>query len=113
MPQDKSFTSIGATTTTNVMSGRLFERVGGRPAQIKVYACALTGNAGDLEATLVVGSDVICQNAGLRPLATGPLVPDDQIASGVALPGDPISLQVTNSTAGAIVCGWTIDVTYA
>lgn len=113
MPQDKGFTSIPATSTVNVLSGRLFERLGGRGAVIKGYACALSGNAGDLTSTFIAGSDVIGLNCGLRPLATGPIVPEDAVVNGVGMPGDPLQWNVTNSTAGAIVCGWLLDITNA
>ena len=113
MPQDKGFTSIAANSTVNVLAGRLFERLGGRPARIKGYACALTGNAGDLESTFISGSDVLGLNMGLRPLATGPLVPEDAIVDGAGLPGDPLQWNITNTTAGAIVCGWLLDITNA
>lgn len=110
MPQDKGYTNIVANTTVNVMEGRLFQRVGGRPAMLKLYACGLTGAAGALTATFIAGSDVINLDVGLRPLAAGPVVPDDAIGSGPGLPGDPIQINVTNTTGADIVCGWLIDV---
>ncbi len=110
MPQDKGYTSIPANSTVNVLAGRLFERVGGRGAYIRGYACALTANAGDLESTFIAGSDVLALGQGLRPLATGPIVPEDHCVGGPALPGDPLQWNITNTTVGAIVCGWLLDV---
>lgn len=113
MPQDKGFTNIVANTTVNVLAGRLFERLGGRGAVIKGYACGLTGAAGALQSTFIAGSDVIGLNCGLRPLATGPIVPDDAVVNGVGMPGDPLQWNITNTTGADIVCGWLLDITNA
>jgi len=111
MPQDKGFTNIVANTTTNVLAGRLFERLGGRGAIIKGYACGLSGAAGALESTFIAGSDVMGLDMGLRPLAAGPVVPDDQVVNGSALPGDPLQWNIANTTGADIVCGWLLDIT--
>jgi hypothetical protein len=110
MPQDKGYTSIAANTTVNVLSGRLFERVGGRGAYVRGYACGLTGAAGALTSTFIAGSDVLALDQGLRPLATGPIVPEDHVVGGPALPGDPLQWNITNTTGVAIVAGWLLDV---
>ena len=113
MPQVGDATSIGANATVNVMAGQLFERVGGRGAQLKCYIAALTGNVGDLNATFIAGSDVITQQQGLRVRAGGAQVPEDSVGAGVGLPGDQILLNIENTTAGAIVASWLIDITNA
>jgi hypothetical protein len=110
MPQVSAATSIGIGATVNVLSGQLFERVGGRGAAVKAYATQVSGAVAACTATLIAGSDVICQDAALGVLAQGLRIPDDQFASGVALPGDQLVLNITNGSAGAIVVHWRVDI---
>jgi hypothetical protein len=111
MPQDKGFTNIVANTTVNVLNGRLFERLGGRPAMIKAYASALSGASGACDSTFIAGSDVLGLECGLRILAAGPVVPDDQVVSGSALAGDPLQWNIRNTTGADIIVGWLLDIT--
>ena len=70
MPQDKGYTTIAAGTTVNVLAGRLFERLGGRPAIIRGYACTTDGVNGELLSTFIAGSDVVHLETG-RPGSIG------------------------------------------
>ncbi len=112
MPQLGSRTSIPLTSTLNVVSGLLFERVGGRGAAIRCYMTAVTAaSSADLTATLIAGSDVLFQDSqGWRDGVEGIDIPGDQIGSGVALAGDQILLNVANANAAARVVTWRIDV---
>jgi hypothetical protein len=113
MPQDRDHTAVGAgATIANVLTGRLFQQVGGTGARLKLYACdSVTGGTnGDLVVTFIAGSDVICQNVGLTVDAAGPRVPDHQIAAGAALPGDNLTISVTNNGAAAAALGWVLDI---
>ncbi len=112
MPQISGRTSIPATSTVNVISGLLFERVGGRGAAIRCYMSAvLAASSADLTATLIAGSDVLTQDSqGWRDGVEGIQIPEDQIASGVALPGDQILLNVTNGNAAARTVTWRLDI---
>ena len=113
MPQVGDATSIAANSTTNVMSGRLFERVGGRGAQLKAYAVQLTGAVGAVQATFIAGSDVITQEQGLVLRAGGRQIPEDSVGAGVGLPGDQILLNLINTTGAAIIVSWLVDITNA
>ncbi len=111
MPQVSARTSIAATSTVNVMSGLLFERVGGRGAAIRAYIRVVTATgAADITATLIAGSDVLTQDAAGFAEGEGVIVPDDQIASGVGLPGDQILLNISNANAAARVVAWRVDI---
>jgi hypothetical protein len=111
MPQLKDFVSVAANSTiANVVSGSPFERVGGLGARVKLFGGAVSGNPGDLLVDFLLGSDVVAQNAGQGVAATGPRVPDDSIGDGDGLPGDQITVRVQNTTAGAIVWGFLIDI---
>ncbi len=115
MPQIIGSTSIlTGVTNANVLSGLLFERVGGRGAQIKLFAVVTTvGNYGEMTCTLIAGSDVLVQDAVLNENVLGPQVPRDSVAAGVALPGDQLVLSITNNGAGTNVAGWIVDITNA
>lgn len=115
MPQIMGSTSLATgVTDNNVLSGLLFERVGGRGAQIKLYGAITTsGNYGEATVTLIAGSDVLVQNAVVPERTTGPQVPEDAVAAGVALPGDQLVLSITNNGAGTNVIGWVVDITNA
>ncbi len=111
MPQVSRRTSIAANTTVNVMSGELFERVGGRGAAVRAYGRVVTATgAADISATLIAGSDVLTQDAAGFAEGEGVNVPDDQFASGHALPGDQILLNVTNTNAAARIFAWRVDI---
>ncbi len=102
MPQVKRSTSIGANSTVEIALGR-FDRIGGRGARLKLFAAALTGASGATNCTFGAGSDTMVERADLDVAAAGPTVPEHQIGEGVGLPGDPIIVEVTNTTGGAIV----------
>jgi len=111
VPQDKNYEAIAAGATVNVLAGRLFERVGGRGAMIRAYACTTDGVNGELVSTFIVGSDVLALNQGLRLNAAGPIVPEDQIVSGPSLPGDQLQWNIQNTDAvNPTTVGWLLDV---
>lgn len=111
MPQISGRTSIAANSTQNVLSGLLFERVGGRGAGIRIYMRVVTAaGAAGISATAIAGSDVLFQDAAGLAEGEGVDVPGDQIGSGVALPGDQLLLNIQNATGGALVVAWRVDV---
>ncbi len=111
MPQSKEFASVAAgVTVANVLSGSPYERVGGLGATVRLYAIMTAGTAGELKATLLLGSDQVIENAGLGVNAAGPQVPQDQIAEGTALPGDQITVRIVNDGAGANIYGVLVDI---
>ncbi len=112
MPQISGRTSVAPGATVNVLSGRVFERVGGRGAAIRAYLSGLTaGSAADILATFISGSDIITfESSGIRDGVEGLQIPEDQIASGNGLPGDQLVLNISNANAAARVVTWRVDI---
>lgn len=112
MPQNTKTVSVGIGATVNVLSGTLFERVGGRGARIRVYAAGTSSGYafGELTGTFIVGSDVMFQDAGIPANANGVSTQDNQLGSGTALPGDQLTFNVTSSSAGAENITFIIDI---
>ncbi len=113
MPQFQTVQTIAiGATVANLLTGSPFERVGGLGAHVKVYAVQIDQGVGDLELTLLLGSDVIVQDAGLGLRAAGVIVPDDQIADGDALPGDQITVRIVNTDAvNPVILQAKVDIT--
>lgn len=111
MPQVKEYASVAAgATVANVLSGSPYERVGGLGATVRLYAIMVAGTAGEMKATLLLGSDQVIADAGLGVNAAGPVVPNDQIAEGTALPGDQITVRIKNDGGGANIYGVLLDI---
>ena len=106
MPQMAIRSTLAVSSTTNVASGKLFEHVRGGGADITIYGAQTNEAYGDAEVTVFFGDAVIVQDMPLPLKTTGPVVPDDAIASGTALPGDQITINAKNNDAAA-----TVDVT--
>lgn len=112
MPQIVKRTSVaGATTVVNDINTETFRTIGGRGAQIRMY-CSIDGLRANGFVTLMSGSDVLVKNA--QPSVDGneeTRVPDHQIASGIGLPGDELSVELRNTHATtAIVFSYVIDI---
>lgn len=112
MPQNTGTVAVAAGATSNVLSGTLFERVGGRGARVRVYAAGTsTGYAfGELTGTFIVGSDVMFQDANVPVNANGVDIQSNQLGSGTALPGDQLTFNVTSSSAGSEDITFIIDI---
>lgn len=116
MPMFKNFQSIAAgATVNNILAGSPFERVGGGGAVVRLYAASPNTAAADLAAlhivlTFMLGSDTVIDTAGVGINANGPQVPEDQMAEGVALPGDQITVRATNNNAAARTLGIIVDI---
>jgi len=94
--------SVPANSTITVELGSLrsIPMPGGR---VSMYAIGAVDGA--IRATLMLGSDTILSRGFLSPPAVaGRLaVPDDLVATGIGVGGDPVVLTLENTTAGAIV----------
>jgi len=119
VPQFKTILSIAAgATVNNLLAGSPFERVGGTGATVRLYAGSPNTVAADMalgDPSLVVvdfllGSDMVIQAAAIGINLNGVTVPDDQIAEGVALPGDQITVAATNNNAGARALAIVVDI---
>ncbi len=99
-------------TVNNIMDGSPFSRVGGRGARVTVFMVSdsVTSATAILSsATVIVGSDILVQNGS--PTAVGAFgaaaggqlkVPEHVLTSGIAAPGDPITVSITNGSAGTV-----------
>ena len=113
MPQFREVRTLAAgETIENIMTGSPFERVGGLGAHVKVYAVQASNTLGDAQMSVLLGSDLIIQNAGLGLRTAGVVIPDDQIADGDALPGDQITVRLVNTDGAATtIVQTTVDIT--
>jgi len=106
--QRRTDISIAANSTNpNVLQGLSVEYV----RDDSTVTLAATGAVAGLRATLRFSDEVVLDDANLPALATGPVLPD-HILVGRAFAGraDRLLLSVTNTTAGAIVLTYLIDV---
>ena len=92
--------SIAANTSnSNVLSGKLFERV---PNDCFVQLLA-TGSAAGLEQQLLISGQAVTDQGPVNTGNRQPVVPDDEVISNaLALAGSQLVLKVTNTTAGAL-----------
>lgn len=108
-------TSVGAGASSgNVLQGSIFEYLK-RPSRLEVAMTVPTGGAAtDMTARFSVGDTIITDPPApvLAEAAAGrgPIIPDDIKITSVGLPGDRLSLEFTNTTAGAIVASWWVRV---
>ncbi|MEE8581884.1 MAG: hypothetical protein V3T33_09875 [Myxococcota bacterium] len=101
--------SVAANTRVEIDLGRLRQLSAG-DGRARVYATSPTDGA--LQATFLIGQRVIQSNGILRTSATAGRVqiPDDLFAEGLGLPGDQLTLEVENTTGGAIIFAGTLVV---
>lgn len=98
-------TQIAAgATNQNIIAGRPGEFIGSRPAVVSIYMVRDTGGAagvGDVEVLfgqrqMYVPSRIINSSAAGRLVTT-----DDRLMSDVAMPGERITVRVTETGAAA------------
>jgi len=94
--------SVAANATVIVPLGPLavIPSPGGK---VSLYAnCAVDGA---IQATLQLGSDTVLRRGVLNVAATAGRVqvPDDFIADGIGVAGDPVTLELFNTTGAAVV----------
>lgn len=107
MPMMQGSTSLTTNTVSaNVLAGLLHE-FASRPSGVRVLA---TGSATGLLVTMVIGNTVIIQDQAIGLQNRFPIVPDDVLAAGGAMPGDRLLLTFRNPTGGTLVAFWRVDV---
>jgi len=105
MPTMQDSLSVAANAVSaNVLAGQLYEFV---PAGINVTV-SCTGSATGLRTTFICGMPLINDQA-ISLQNRFPLIPDDIIHSG-DVPGGRMVLTARNSTAGALIFFWRVDV---
>lgn len=108
-------TSVGAGASSgNVLLGSIFEFLK-RPSKIEVaFVGPVAGTITDVTARFSVGDSIITDPPS--PVRSevaagrGPIIPDDISIATVGLPGDRLSLEFQNTTAGAIVVTWWVRI---
>lgn len=105
MPTMQDSLSVAANAVSaNVLAGQLYEFVeAGTPVTVSV-----TGAATGLRSTFICGIPLINDQA-INLQNRFPLIPDDIIHSG-EVPGGRMVLTFRNTTVGAIVAFWRVDV---
>jgi hypothetical protein len=112
MPQIRRRVSVAANSTiNNALAGESLEFVQ-RPSILTLAATAAATNA--ITATLRATDDVLMDRA-LLPVeglaGQGPILPDNVLLSRQPVaPQDHLLLALTNSTAGAVVAEFILDV---
>lgn len=109
MPVVRRQTSIPANSNVNI-DLTPFDRFGLGGGAVRARAVALTGNFGDLQANLTIGSDQVVRDMPLAVNAQGVRIDQDPGVAGLGGPSDPVTFNVANTTAGAIVVDALIDV---
>ena len=82
-----------------------FDRFGGNGGDVTVKATSIAAESGDVNLTLIIGSDVVQSEApvfGENVAGQGPTSETIGV-SGFGAPADPITIRLANTTAGAIV----------
>jgi len=99
--------SIAANSTNpNVLTGLKYER----SPQDSIGACFNTGSATGLQADLNVGGYSVSDTINVGSANRTPVVPDDLLIDDWDAPhGDLIQLKVENTTAGALVYQFRIE----
>ena len=99
-------TSVAANSTSgNVLSGKQIE-IPTRPSVARFFAAAAaTGVVGSVFA----GTATLMEESHISPANRFPLDPDDRMVQDVVMPNDRLNLQFRNTTAGAIVVQWAVD----
>lgn len=102
------------TNSGNVLLGSIFEFLK-RPSKVEV-AFVATGIAAitDITARFSVGDTIVTDPpipVSIEALAQrGVIIPDDIKIATVGLPGDRLSLEFTNTTAGPLTVTWWVRI---
>lgn len=107
MPVMQGSVSVAANdVSANILAGELFEFLS-RPSRIVVYT---TGSATGLNSTLLVGGLAFANDQAISLQNRFPLVPDDFFVDAGGFAGERLVLTFRNTTAGALVAFWKVEV---
>ena len=96
----------GNTTTTNRLTGNLNEFLGAASI-IALYAAAA---AAGVNVQLLIGAEVIIDDEEMSDVNRFPQTPEDFLARGGGFAGDRLILRFRNTTAGALVVKWRLEI---
>ncbi len=107
MPVMQGSISVAANAVSvNQLAGELFEFLA-RPSRIALYA---TGSATGLNATLLVGGLAFANDQAIGLQNRFPIVPDDFFVDAGGFASERLILTFRNTTAGALVAFWKVEV---
>jgi len=98
MPTQKFITTMaGNEVVQNVLAGSQFEFVG-VPTQIQIYAVTDPADGVDMEVFFGQELEMTPSRADVAPAAaTGPIVPDNLLLDDIAMPGDRVTVRLTEA----------------
>ena len=108
----RTISVAASSTSANVLAGEVIE-FPGQPSSVIVAATVPAASAGVVLMNLQLGSDRPVDGLALSGEASagrGPLMPDDVMVKEVAGAADRISLTFTNTSVGAVVVTWYVEV---
>lgn len=110
MPTISALVSVAANATSaNVLAGSPFEFIS-QPSIIKV-ACTQAGAAGsDITSDFQIGGEALMTAGNISDRAAFPTFRDDLIVEAGAQPGERLFLTFSNTTAGALVVQFLLDI---
>jgi len=103
--------SIAANAESDI-SLAPFDRFGGQGGRVAVRSTVIAASSGDVNLTLMVGSDVVQQASPIFGEAALGIGPDRNTpaVAGIGAPGDPITVRLANTTGAAIVVRGVVDI---
>jgi hypothetical protein len=105
--QDQPSIAAGATLTVPLQPN---DRFGGRGGTVRVRSVATSGaSSGLIKRTYLVGNEQIERNSGVLLKATG-VDNFTPAVTAMGAPADPIVVQFFNSSAGAIVVDYVVEI---
>lgn len=100
--------SVAANSTSgNILNGKNGEYL----ARRSLVQVAIVGSAAGIYQTVLCGSRTIVQDQYANPSNRWPIDPDDFNVQFVGLPGEKLSIDLRNSTAGALTVNTVVKIT--
>lgn len=100
--------SVAANSTSgNILSGKNGEYL----ARRSLVQIAIVGSAAGLYSTVMCGVRSIVQDQYANPSNRWPIDPDDFQVQFIGAPGEKLSVDIRNSTAGALTVNCVVKVT--
>ena len=107
MPVITGNESVAAnTTSTNRLTGNLNEFLG-RPSIVALF---VTAAATGINAQLLIGAESIIDDEEVSDANLFPRTPEDFLARGAGFQGDRLILRWRNTTGGALVVKWRLEI---
>jgi len=109
MPTMQNSVSVAANAVSlNQVAGELYEFL---PANANVVL-SCTGSVTGLNVTFLAGGVTLINDQAIGLQNRFPIIPDDIITQEAMPPGARLLLTFRNTTAGAIVAFWRVDVSF-